>query len=231
MVVEKNATEHRKPELSIYLGVSILLLVLGFLLGMTNPSHFSAQLSPSLKQLVQSIQPMKSLPWPHTFLLLFLHNAVSATELAIFGIAFGIFPAYLMWMNGLMSGFVVGLIATQHGIPPWKTIVFGLLPHGIFELSAIVWAAALGLRNGLAIIRVIRRQFGGGRAAKLQVQTIRDGPVAFRDAHPLRFALIRTARSLPIIWGMLLVAALIESAITPHIMAWGIPGLHHETLP
>lgn len=213
----------RRRELPIYFGVVILLLIVGFLFGLTNPSRFRAQLSPSLKQLVNSMPVHHSASWLHTFWLIFLHNATSALELSLFGLAFGLIPAYMMWMNGLLSGFVVGTITEQHGIPAWETIVYGLLPHGIFELTAIFWAAALGIANGLAVIRAISLRMRRNLTAN---GTTRDTKLSFREAHPLRFSLLRTVRSLPVIWALLLVAAVIESAITPHVMAWGIPALH-----
>lgn len=222
MFLDTNETV-RRPEMRIYIGLAIFLLLVGFLMGWHDPYRFSAQLTPSLKQLIRTMTETSGTGWFHTFLRIFFNNATTALELAVFGLVFGLFPAYSMWLNGLMSGYVVGLIGEEHHVSAWRTIVFGLLPHGIFELAAIFWAAALGIGNGLAVARAIRLSLRRDTPAMA-----RDHPVPYRDAHPLRFALTRTARSIPIIWGMLLIAALIEAAITPHILAWGIPMLHHS---
>ncbi|WAH37427.1 stage II sporulation protein M [Alicyclobacillus dauci] len=225
--MKRNAATGR-GELPIYFGVSILLIIVGFLTGLLRAASFSAWLTPVLQKLKQTILATDHTGWIHLFWSIFIHNATSATELAIFGLAFGLFPAYMMWMNGLISGFVVARAdVAGGGIPPWETIVYGLLPHGIFELSAIFWAASLGMANGLAVIRAIRLRLTMNDPSVAGADK-RDRSARYRDAHPLRFALYRTARSLPIIWGMLVIAAFIESAVTPHIMSWGIPQLHHH---
>lgn len=216
-----SAHAKRPREMPIYIVVCAALLIVGFVVGVSNPTGLESSLMPVVRRLMASIQPIRNEQWPHMFFHLFLHNAASATELVIFGLAFGLFSIYMMWVNGLLAGFVVGLIAVRH-VAVWKLVVFGLMPHGIFELSAIVWAAGLGLQNGFAVIRVIRLAF---RPSQQTVDAAR-GHVPFREAHPLRFSLYRTARSLPIIWGMLVIAALIEAAVTPHILAWAVPGLH-----
>lgn len=221
----KSITKPR-PEMPIYFGLSIFLLVIGFLFGWQNPSRFRAQLTPSLKQLVESIQSTQGdTSWLHTFWVIFLNNATTTLEMALFGIVVGIFPVFSMWLNGLLSGFVISLAQQQDGIPAWQTIVYGILPHGIFELTAIFWAAALGIANGMATLRAIRLAYG--RQNTTRGEQKRDDPLHFRERHPLRFSLLRTARSLPIIWGILFIAALVEATVTPHIMAWGVPGIHH----
>ncbi|WP_206922218.1 stage II sporulation protein M [Alicyclobacillus suci] len=213
-----------RSEMRIYVALVIVLLVLGFLVGWLNPADIKNQIAPMMKELVRSVDSGGSLSWVQEFWRIFLHNA--ATELSIFGLVFGIFPAYSMWINGLLSGYAVSLVVSEQGVPAWKTIVFGLLPHGVIELAAIVWAAALGIANGMAVIRAIARAFrrrletAGNRVdSAVNVQSPR---------RPLLFALLRTACSLPFIWGMLVIAALIESAITPHLLHWGIPNLKHH---
>lgn len=222
----KKATLAYRPEMRIYVAWVIVLLVVGFLVGWLNPADIKNQIAPMMKELVQSVDSGGSLSWVQEFWRIFLHNAATATELSIFGLVFGIFPAYSMWINGLLSGYAVSLVVSEQGVPAWKTIVFGLLPHGVIELAAILWAAALGIANGMAVIRAIARVF------RRRLETA-DGPAesatnAQSQSHPLWFALLRTARSLPFIWGMLVIAALIESAITPHLLHWGIPNLKHH---
>lgn len=222
----KEVGYQRRFEIRIYFVFGLFLLVVGFLIGWLHPARVSQQIGPALKQLAQTMEHNGAqLPWPHEWLLLLLHNAGTATELALFGLAFGIFPAYSMWMNGLVSGYAVSLVVQAKGVPAWKPIVFGLLPHGIFELTAILWAAALGIGNGMALFRAIGRAFRSETPTRTADGQRKNTGESFRDAHPLRFSLLRTARSLPIIWGMLVIAATIESAITPHIIAWGIPNL------
>lgn len=54
-------------------------------------------------------------------------------------------PALALLSNALMIGALLGA-GTAFGIfNPFKTIVFGLMPHGIFELTAFFLSMAMGL--------------------------------------------------------------------------------------
>lgn len=211
-----------RGEMAVYFGVSAFLIFIGFLFGWLEPTKFAHQLEPMLRSLMKSAQQFKSSGnWLHMFGFIFFHNALTALELAVFGLVIGLFPAYMMWLNGLMIGYAVTMVGSLHpGVSAWRTIVFGLLPHGVFELTAIFWASALGIANGLAVLRALRNLF---KPPNVSASVTRAHSEAV--LHPLRYALARTARTLPVIWGILLIAALIEAGITPHLMAWGIPGV------
>ena len=77
--------------------------------------------------------------------------------------------SYIFWSGAifLLGWLIGGLFPTQlfsvvsdeidhirhlAGVSYWETIVVGLLPHGIFELTAIFIAAAFGLKLGRVLI-------------------------------------------------------------------------------
>jgi uncharacterized membrane protein SpoIIM required for sporulation len=65
------------------------------------------------------------------------------------GILLCVFTAYLLVMNGANLGLAGGLFAAAGQTPRF----FGLiLPHGLLEISALVIAAAAGLRLGWAVV-------------------------------------------------------------------------------
>lgn len=146
-----------------------------------------------------------------TFWTIFSHNVMISAAFIILGFVFGIFPAIYMWVNGLLMGFVVSISNQQAHIPAWKVFVYGMLPHGIFELTAIIWAAALGMANGFAVLGAI-----GVRG--------REPAREAGGTSGVRFAFRRSVRGFAYIVGMLFVAAIIESTLTPIIINWGI---HH----
>ncbi len=88
-----------RSEMRIYVALVIVLLVLGFLVGWLNPADIKNQIAPMMKELVRSVDSGGSLSWVQEFWRIFLHNAATATELSIFGLVFGIFPAYSMWIK------------------------------------------------------------------------------------------------------------------------------------
>lgn len=215
-----------RKEIWIYFALSALLMCAGFVVGLTHHEAFQHQLAPMLHALSQTAQHVKaSGGWVHAFEFIFLHNAITALELALFGLVIGLFPAYMMWLNGLVVGYAVAVVSTTNpGAQDWKTIVLGLLPHGVFELTAIFWASALGIANGMAVLRAIKQRIPKWSVEKETSTTARDAD-ADDVQHPLRSALWRTFRTLPLIWGILVIAAIIEAAITPHLLSWGMPNL------
>lgn len=59
-------------------------------------------------------------------------------------IPFLFLPLFAVLSNTLTAGSVLGYSASA-GLSPLKLTVFGLLPHGIFELPAVFLAIAMGL--------------------------------------------------------------------------------------
>lgn len=197
------------------MGVSILLMVAGFVCGVAWPTAVAHRLMPALQQLrefAQTTQAHHSVV--HTIWVIFIHNVYAAVLMILLGFVAGVFPAFQMWMNGLIMGFVTAVGASSLHTAGWKIVVFALLPHGVFELSAILWAGALGIQLGFTVL------YGCGRWVKtawLRVPAQRSEPALTVTAE-----VRRALYSLPMIVGMLLVAACIEGGVTPHLIQWGI---------
>lgn len=62
----------------------------------------------------------------------------------IFGILLGILPFLALVVNGYVLGFVANQAIAIDGI----FVLWRLLPHGIFEIPAILISTALGIRLG-----------------------------------------------------------------------------------
>ncbi|HSL93500.1 MAG TPA: stage II sporulation protein M [Bacillota bacterium] len=76
---------------------------------------------------------------------LFWHNFRAAMGMAVMGVAFGLYPLLGIALNGLIVGMVLA-ISLMEG----QLLVFfvGILPHGVFEIPALILAAAAGLYLG-----------------------------------------------------------------------------------
>jgi len=70
----------------------------------------------------------------------------------LLGSLFAVFTLFAMLVNGLMIGVVFALASTHAGSSLLDMIVFGLMPHGIFELPAIFIAAAFGIKLGRVLL-------------------------------------------------------------------------------
>lgn len=198
--------------------VAGLLLVAGYLAGYFLSNQFSGELQPALQHLQNlALQIRQNQSVWHTFWTIFLNNVVAALFMIVLGIGAGIFPALMIWLNGLLMGFVTYLMVTKVHVPAWKVVVFGLLPHGIFELTALILASGLGLQIGFAGLHSAYAWSKHAFAKSGSVMPMRS--ISFRGE------LRRAVFWFPFIVGLLLLAAIVESTITPFLLHWsGISG-------
>lgn len=86
---------------------------------------------------------------------IFLNNLKSSFFAMLFGVFFGIVPFIVIIVNGYVLGFVANNAVASEGV----FVLWRLLPHGIFELPAVLISVAVGLRLGMFLF-VYR---GGGK--------------------------------------------------------------------
>jgi len=75
---------------------------------------------------------------------LFLNNL----QASVLGVLVGLIPFLFLPILGIFSNAaVLGLVFAQFvsAAPLWKIVVFGILPHGIFELTAVFLCYAMGI--------------------------------------------------------------------------------------
>lgn len=133
---------------------------------------------------------------------IFKNNLLVAIFMIFLGIFFGILPIMLLVFNGLLIGFLIKIIIVDSG-QTIGYILVGIIPHGIFELPAIIISAAFGIRLGVSIIRLIQGELTKNKTFNraLFLHVIKQTPT---------IGLIVTV--------MLLLAAVIESTITPFLL-------------
>ncbi len=79
-----------------------------------------------------------------SFIQLFLKNL----QASVLGVLVGLIPFLFLPLLGIFSNAaVMGLVFSQitSALPLWKVIVFGILPHGIFELTAVFLCYSMGI--------------------------------------------------------------------------------------
>jgi stage II sporulation protein M len=76
---------------------------------------------------------------------LFLNNL----QASVLGILIGLIPFLFLPLIGIFSNAaILGIVFSSYqaaSVPLWKLIVVGILPHGIFELTAVFLCYAMGL--------------------------------------------------------------------------------------
>jgi stage II sporulation protein M len=122
------------------------------------------------------------------FSLLF-NNVMASILILVSGVLIGIIPILSIGANGFVLGVVYRQTAEMADY--WKAALM-VLPHGVFEIPALLIAASYGLWLGVMVVRRMR-----GRECTL---------LRFHIAHAFR-------RYFVIVFPLLIVAAAIETAL------------------
>lgn len=126
------------------------------------------------------------------FLFIFLNNSIKAFFAVLLGIFFGIVPLLFVFINGEIIGLIVYVFKQKIGM---EIAIAALLPHGILELPAITIASGYGLWLGYMFYRKIR--YG----TSLEI-----------------FFCYAMRKFFMLVVPMLLVAALVETFVTPLVI-------------
>lgn len=133
-------------------------------------------------------------PW-EIFLAIFQNNAEVMLMTVGLGVVAGIFPLIFLLTNGFLVG-VIGYLFFSQGLG--LVFLAGILPHGIIELPCMFFSAATGLKIGKTAI---------GKLIGLK------GSLIYEMSEGIKFAVT-------IILPLLVIAAFIESYITPVFIAF-----------
>jgi len=123
---------------------------------------------------------------------IFLNNLTTCVLLFLGGASLGLVTMLILSVNGLLVGVVTELVRAQQGA---LYIVAALVPHGVFEIPAVLISGGLGFLLARAIIS---EWHGLGDAAA--------------EARSLARIFLR------VVFPLLLVAAVVEAFITPAIL-------------
>ena len=121
------------------------LFSLTFLIGFAFPVFFRAEIFELIEMLMLELEGLGTLG---LIGFIFLNNLQASFFAMILGVGFGIVPFMATVVNGYLLGFVAREAVIREGIfALWK-----ILPHGIFELPAVIFSIGIGLRLGLQVI-------------------------------------------------------------------------------
>lgn len=126
-------------EVRFYLLTVFCLLIIGALVGYFFPIFFQDFIRNYLKELVEKTQGYSAL---EMILFIFKNNFQSSLMVLILGIVAGIFPIISGLFNGYLIGFVIAKAAEVSGL----SVALNLLPHGIFEIPAIILSMGMGIK-------------------------------------------------------------------------------------
>lgn len=123
----------------ITIGIFLIFCLIGFFI--PAPDFLMEQILDFVRELLEKTQGMSQM---ELIQFIFFNNLKSSFFGMIFGIALGIFPLFSSIINGYILGFVASMTVEGEGL----SVLWRLLPHGIFELPAVFISLGLGLKLG-----------------------------------------------------------------------------------
>ncbi len=131
----------------IFFGSSLLFGILTFL----NPAEVEQLFYGYFDEIEQIGEQIFSTNPLVGTLMLFWNNFMAAMVMMLLGIIVAIPTFFALAMNGGALGVLAPLVSLQ-GENPFLLYLFGIVPHGIFEIPAILIAGGLGLKIGFQLI-------------------------------------------------------------------------------
>ncbi|SMO79375.1 stage II sporulation protein M [Melghirimyces algeriensis] len=128
--------------------IFILFSIVGFVA--SDPINESLKQAGVWEQFQQKVEDIKQDPGLlNVFQVILSNNLLATASMIGLGLFFGVYPVIGLAFNGLLLGVVIGISSEQTGSSPVTLFVTQILPHGILELPALIFAAALGIRLGI----------------------------------------------------------------------------------
>ncbi len=167
--------------------IGLMTLYLGIFLGGISLGISNKDTALDLLQLIFGGED-EALEWgPIFILIIFFRNLATATLILASAPLLGVFAAASMFVNGFVVGGVILYSTEDVGRSLLETLAL-ILPHGVIEIPALLYASALSLELGF---RIVMR-----RVDKEYLDSILE-------------------RYIRIVAPLLLIAAIIETFITP----------------
>jgi len=173
--------------------IAVFLFGIGILLGLATPANNSLT-SEYVTVFEESFTSILALPRPFIALFIFLKNTLALLISFALSPIFCLVPILALIINGWMIAFVSTLVIEEESI---GFLLAGLLPHGIFELPALVIGQAAALSFGTVVILALFKE----ERRKLILPSLKQN---------LRYLAIALVLLLP--------AAVIETYITPLLL-------------
>lgn len=129
--------------------IFFLALANGYLMAAGDPQGSREMIN----RLFQGFGFSKDLSTFQLFIYIFLNNSIKAFLVILLGIFFGIVPIFFVFTNANLIGIVIAVFGAREG---FVKVVLSLLPHGIFEIPAILIASGYGLWLGVRFYRKLR---------------------------------------------------------------------------
>jgi len=174
--------------------IATALFGVGLVSGLAAPASMVSLLSEEIAALEELAGLLAPLPKFLVFLIIFFKNVSTLLISFIFSPILCLWPILVLTLNGWLITFVSTAIVQEKSL--WFVLA-GLLPHGVFELPALILGEAAALSFGTAAMLALFKK----ERRKLLLPNLRQN---------FRYLLVAFALLLP--------AAIIETFATPLLL-------------
>jgi len=178
-----------------WLFVAIFLFGIGFggglISGLASPGSIAGLFSEDVAALEEFASLLATLPQSSVFLFILIKNTSAVLISFVLSPIFCLVPVVALIINGGLIGFVSALVIQEKSL---GYLLAGLLPHGIFELPALIIGETVALSFGTAVLLAL-------------IKKERRNQLLPHFRQDLKYLVVALALLLP--------AALIETYITP----------------
>ena len=172
-----------------YIYIVCSLFLMSSFVGYLTPYQYQQEIA---KKLLTYFSPLQSSTQLQLFIKIFLNNYISTLLTLLLGLLFGIGPVIFLIINGYTIGNLISFALSKVSI---YKIGLAIIPHGIFEIPAVLIAASYGLWWGVKNYRKFR----------------------YKDSFLADFSL-PIKRYINIVMPLLFIGAFVEAYITPFII-------------
>jgi uncharacterized membrane protein SpoIIM required for sporulation len=187
------------PSIILMIAIGLIAVVAGYIWVTMNSTKLVGQFKAGdLSSLLPSGVGVPIASVGISFLAIWGHNVQAIVVILLLGLfSFGVLGALVYLLNMGIIGAVLALIGSMGG-SPLKMGVWGILPHGIFEIPALILASAAILYIGIALVTPRPQQTLG----EVLIEAIADW----------------TKIGLGLVLPLLTIAAIIETWVTPVLL-------------
>ena len=171
--------------------IAVLLFGIGIVLGLATPTSTTELPTEDITDFVELADFLTTLPKWAVFIIILIKNVMALSVSFIFSPILCLVPVMALTVNGWIIGLVSTIVLQEESL---GYLLVGLLPHGIFEIPALIMAEAVALSFGTAIILALFNK----EKRNLLLPNLREN---------LRYLLVALALLVP--------AAIIETYVTP----------------
>ncbi len=148
-----------------YIYLAAGLFIIGILTGIAYPDKLKSSLN-SLGKLIDHFEDKSTIS---IIGFIFIRNVTVAIMAAFLGALLGLVPVLSAISNGMLLGAVISLAAGSNQL----TKLWLIIPHGIFELPAIIIAWGLGIWHGAWFFRKDKNETMRDRGLKVSLALFR----------------------------------------------------------